>query len=87
LIIPSIGKCLDVSSFNFEPNAKLTLYSLNVPSSNNQLWFVEKINDYFFIKSIGNLELALTISVDGKTITLAYVNPADTKQQWKINLK
>ncbi len=78
---------MDVSLFKFQPNAQLIMYGIKVPSGNNQLWSIEKINDYFFIKSIGNLELALTISLDGKTITLAYFNPDDKKQQWKINFE
>lgn len=76
--------CVDIAGRNYKKDASVILYWINNPTSDNQIWILEKINDFFFIRSAGDQSFALTLRYDGKTITIDKFNANDDKQKWKL---
>lgn len=85
LVLAGSSYCLDIAGRNYQKDASVILYWINSPTSDNQIWTLEKINDYFFIRSVGDQSFALTLRYDDKTITINKFNANDDKQKWKMS--
>lgn len=83
--ITELNRCMDISDCIYKPNASIILNSLSVSTTRNQIWMIEKKQNYFFIKVVGSADLALTINSQENSVTLDNFNEYDKKQQWILD--